>query len=77
MKTPIRIALTVYVLVAIVKKQLKVDLSLYSMLEIFKLALFEKTPLFQMFSPMNSDQNQADFFLAKCNYAISVGTILI
>ena len=65
MKTPIRIALTVYVLGAIVKKQLKVDLSLYSMLEIFKLALFDKTPLFQMLSPMNSDQNQADFFFGQ------------
>jgi hypothetical protein len=37
-KTQIWIAISVYVLVAIIKKQLKLDLSLYTILQIFSLA---------------------------------------
>ena len=47
-KTQIWIAITVYVLVAIVKKRLNTDLSLYTILQILSLALFEKTPLDQL-----------------------------
>ena len=43
-KTQIWIAITIYVLVAIVKKQLKLDQSLYTILQILSVALFEKTP---------------------------------
>ena len=42
-KTQIWIAITVYVLAAIVKKQLKLDASLYTILQILSLTLFEKT----------------------------------
>jgi len=38
------------VLVAIVKKRLGVKASLYTILQIFSLALFEKTPLNQLLS---------------------------
>lgn len=42
-------AVTVYVLVAIVKKRLKLDdMSLYTILQIMSVTLFEKEPLFQM-----------------------------
>jgi hypothetical protein len=44
-KTQIWIAIAVYVLVAIVKKQLNSELSLYTLLQIFSLTLFEKTPI--------------------------------
>jgi transposase len=44
-KTQIWIAITVYVLVAIVKKMLKLDLSLYTILQILSVTLFEKTPI--------------------------------
>jgi hypothetical protein len=44
-KTQIWIAITVYVLVAIVKKKLKLDRSLYTILQILSVAVFEKTPL--------------------------------
>jgi hypothetical protein len=47
-KTQIWIAITVYVLVAIVKKRLKIEASLYTILQILSLTLFEKTPLDQL-----------------------------
>ena len=49
-KTQIWIAITVYVLVAIIKKQLKIDLSLYTILQILSVTLFEKTPILQALS---------------------------
>jgi hypothetical protein len=44
-KTQIWIAISVYVLVAIVKKTLKLDHSLYTILQILSVTLFEKTPI--------------------------------
>jgi len=46
-KTQIWIAISMYVLVAIIKKQLKLDLSLYTILQIFSITLFEKMPILQ------------------------------
>ena len=46
-KTQIWIAISVYVLVAIVKKELRTKRSLYEILQILSITLFEKTPLFQ------------------------------
>ncbi len=43
-KTQIWIAISIYVLVAIVKKRLKIEASLYTILQILSLTLFEKTP---------------------------------
>ena len=47
-KTQIWIAISVYVLVAIVKKRLRIELSLYTILQIFSLTLFEKKPIVQV-----------------------------
>jgi hypothetical protein len=47
-KTQIWIAISVYVLVAIIKKRLKIDLSLYTILQIFSITLFEKKPILQV-----------------------------
>lgn len=44
-KAQIWVAVSVYVLVAIVKKRLNLDASLYTLLQIFSLTLFEKIPL--------------------------------
>ena len=44
-KTQIWIALSVYVLVAIVKKRLALDVSLYKLLQILSITLFEKMPI--------------------------------
>jgi len=46
-KTQIWIALSVYVLVAILKKRLRLDLSLYKILQVLSVTLFEKAPILQ------------------------------
>jgi len=46
-KTQIWIAISVYVLVAIVKKTMKLDQSLYTILQILSVTLFEKTPIYR------------------------------
>jgi len=52
-KTQIWIAISVYVLVAIVKKRLNLDESLYTILQILSVTLFEKTPILQALSPID------------------------
>lgn len=47
-KMQIWIAISIYVLVAIVKKRLNIKASLYTILQILSLTLFEKTPLNQL-----------------------------
>jgi hypothetical protein len=47
-KTQVWIAISAYVLVAIVKKRLAVEASLYTILQVLSLTLFEKTPLIQL-----------------------------
>ena len=47
-KTQIWIAISVYVLVAIMKKRLQIDLSLYTILQILSITLFEKKPIFKV-----------------------------
>ena len=57
-RTQIWIAISVYVLVAIIKKQLKLDSSLHTLLQILSLTLFEKLPLQQVVVetvPVNND----------------------
>ncbi len=49
-KSQIWIAVSVYVLVAIVKKRLNLEASLYTLLQIFSLTLFEKMPIQQAFA---------------------------
>jgi hypothetical protein len=47
-KTQIWIAISTYVLVAIMKKRLKIDLTLYNILQILSISLFEKKPIYQV-----------------------------
>ena len=67
-KSQIWIAMSVYVLVAIVKKRLNLDASLYTLLQILSLTLFEKMPLQQAFpgsdykSEQGNDSNQMNLF---------------
>jgi IS4 transposase len=49
-KTQICIAVSIYVLVAIIKKRLKIDLSLYTILQVLSITLFEKMPILQAFT---------------------------
>jgi hypothetical protein len=50
-KTQVWIAVSVYVLVAIIKKELKIKRSLSDILQILSLTLFEKTQLFSLLTP--------------------------
>lgn len=59
-KTQIWIALSVYVLVAIVKKRLALDGSLYKLLQVLSLTLFEKMPISTAFSDVGSKVNEGD-----------------
>ena len=67
-KTQIWIAISVYVLVAIVKKELRLERSLYEILQVLSLTLFEKTPLLQALqaeidaSEQDTDRNQLRLF---------------
>ena len=67
-KSQIWIAVSVYVLVAIVKKRLNLDASLYTLLQIFSLTLFEKMPIQQafagnrLFSNQDEHNNQLNLF---------------
>ena len=67
-KTQIWIAITVYVLVAIIKKRLNLDISLYTFLQILSVSVFEKTPILQLvtdanyINQMNPLHNQLNLF---------------
>ena len=49
-KTQIWIAVTVYVLVAVLRKRLGLSAELYTILQVLSLTLFEKMPIFKLFS---------------------------
>ena len=53
-KTQVWIAISTYVLVAILKRELTVDRSLSALLQILSLTLFEKTPVFQALTAENT-----------------------
>jgi len=59
LRTQIWIAISIYVLVAIVKKELHLEGSLYRMLQICSVTLFEKTPISQALS-LTEDQTNLD-----------------
>jgi len=59
-KTQVWVALSVYVLVAIVKKQLGLDQSLYQILQILSVTIFEKTPILGGFSNFNDQSTDVD-----------------
>jgi hypothetical protein len=67
-KTQVWLAVCVYVLVAILKKELRSPLSLAEILQILSVNLFEKTPLIQLLSssnnqnPITLDRNQLQLF---------------
>jgi len=59
-KTQIWIAVSVYVLVAIVRKRLSLNASLYQILQILSLTLFEKTPILQALQASDSQEESPD-----------------
>ena len=58
-KTQLWIAVSVYLLVAIVKKRLNLSASLYEMLQILSLTIFERIPLDQLLNNIITDDIQA------------------
>ncbi|MDX1763154.1 MAG: IS4 family transposase [bacterium] len=59
-KTQVWIAIAVYVLVAIIKKRLKLDRSLYTILQILSVTLFEKTPILRALSYVDYKEKEGD-----------------
>jgi len=59
-KTQIWIAVSVYVLVAIVLKRLGLRASLYQILQILSLTLFEKTPILCPLQAIDTDANSGE-----------------
>ncbi len=56
-KTQIWIAVSVYVLVAIVRKRLGLEASLYQILQILSVTLFEKTPILRALQASDSEDD--------------------
>ncbi len=65
-KTQVWIAVCVYVLIAILKKQLKLDLSLNTILQILSVNVFEKEPLHQLLTEIPSQFSESN----DCNQLI-------
>jgi hypothetical protein len=67
-KTQIWIAISVYLIVAIIKKRLNLQESLYTILQVLSVSLFERTSMFQLLtfydytSNMGEDLNQLNLF---------------
>jgi hypothetical protein len=59
-KTQIWISVSVYVLVAIIKKELGLEIYLYTFLQILSVRPFEKTPISQAFSE-SGDKNDIPY----------------
>jgi Domain of unknown function (DUF4372)/Transposase DDE domain len=59
-KTQIWVAVSVYVLVAIVRKRLDLEASLYQILQILSVTLFEKTPILQALQASDSQEELPD-----------------
>lgn len=60
-KTQIWCAVSTYILIAIVKKELQIDAPLYSLLQILSVSVFEKTQLSQAFADSRLLQDQTNF----------------
>jgi hypothetical protein len=60
-KTQLWIAVSVYVLVAIIRKHLGLEVSLYQILQILSVTLFEKTPILQALQAFDSQPELVDY----------------
>jgi hypothetical protein len=60
--TQIWIAVSMYVLIAIIKKKIQTKMSLYTMLQILSLSLFEKTPINQLFKKHIQPDENTDIY---------------
>ena len=65
-RAQIWIAITVYVLVAIVRKELGLSVSLYQILQVVSVTIFGRVPILQALQTFDSDENSAE----TCNQLI-------
>ena len=72
-KTQVWVAIAVYVLVAIIRKELQVPHSLYSILQILSLTLFEKTPIRQAFSQIENPSDDLNIQKQLCFQGFLIG----
>ncbi|MEA3488719.1 MAG: IS4 family transposase [Candidatus Omnitrophota bacterium] len=59
-KTQVWIAISIYVLIAIIKKQLKIEQSLYTILQVLSIIIFEKTPILQALAQLDHKEEMGD-----------------
>ena len=59
-KTQLWIAVSVYVLVAVVRKRLGLEATLYQILQVLSITLFEKTPILQALQACDSQNDLPD-----------------
>ena len=59
-KTQIWIALSTYLLIAIIRKRLYLELPLYTIIQVLSVSLFEKTPILQAFQDMHYITQNSD-----------------
>ena len=57
-KTQIWIAVSVYLLIAIIKKRLKIELSLYTILQILSVTVLERMPILQILTNSDYSSNE-------------------
>jgi hypothetical protein len=84
-RTQIWIAISVYVLVAIIKRKLRLNVSLHTLLQILSLTLFEKLPLKQAVAgvepietnrcAINSSANAGSSWITRVMSAFAIRTI--
>jgi hypothetical protein len=65
-RTQVWSAIAVYLLVAILKKRLHLDASLYTILQILSLTLFEKMPISQALAPLPPPPQSTDPHNHQC-----------
>jgi len=65
-KTQVWIAVSIYVLVAIIKKRLNLDMSLYTFLQILSVTVFEKVSIYQLLTEFNYTTRK-DLFSKQLN----------
>lgn len=56
-KTQVWIAVCTYILVAYIKKQLKVEKTMYEMVQIISVSVFSKVPLYELFTNISKNEN--------------------
>jgi hypothetical protein len=61
-KTQIWIAISIYVLVAIIKKELSLSASLYQILQVVSVTIFERTPILQALQLQHTGEKSGPFF---------------